>query len=69
MTVANQVAAIGGWGNPTCATLPLMDKNTWCFRRLCEQQPNGWFHFREGMFIHHANISPFSTGHENLNEP
>ena len=42
VTVANQVAVIGGWLNPTCATLPLMDKNTWCFRRLCEQQPNGW---------------------------
>ena len=36
-TVANQVAVIGGWHNLPCATLPLMDKNTWCFRRLCEQ--------------------------------
>ena len=43
-TVANQVAVIGGYRNPSCATLPLMDKNTWCFRRLCEQQPNGWNH-------------------------
>ena len=37
VTVANQVAVIGRWRNPSCATLPLMDKNTWCFRRLCEQ--------------------------------
>ena len=37
VTVANQVAVIGGELNPTCATLPLVDKNTWCFRRLCEQ--------------------------------
>ena len=35
----------------TCATLPLIDKNTWCFRRLCEQQPNGWYHFREAMVV------------------
>ena len=40
VTVANEVAVIGGWFNPTCATLPLIDKNTWCFRCLCEQQPN-----------------------------
>ena len=44
VTVANQVAIIGGEGNSTCATLPLMDKNSWCFQRLCEQQPNGWYH-------------------------
>ena len=37
VTVANQVAIIGGYENPTCATLPLMDKNSWCFQRLCEQ--------------------------------
>ena len=40
VTVANQVAVIGGVYNPTCATLPLIDKNTWCFRRLCEHQSN-----------------------------
>ena len=44
VTVANQVAIIGGLGNSTCATLPLMDKNSWCYQRLCEQQPNGWYH-------------------------
>ena len=44
VTVANQVAIIGGLGNSTCLTLPLMDKNSWCFQRLCEQQPNGWYH-------------------------
>ena len=47
VTVANQVAVVGGYRNPTCATFPLMDKNTWCFRRLCEQQPNRWYHCRE----------------------
>ena len=43
VTVANQVAIIGGLENSTCLTLPLMDKNSWCFQRLCEQQPNGWY--------------------------
>ena len=60
VTVANQVAVIGGWRNPTCATMPLMDKNTWCFRRLCEQKPSGWYHSVEGMGIGDADISPFS---------
>ena len=32
VTVANEVAMISGWGSPTCATLPLLDKHTWCFR-------------------------------------
>ena len=41
VAVANQVAVIGGGFNPTCTTLPLLDKNAWCFRCLCEQQPNG----------------------------
>ena len=57
VTVANQVAVIGGELNPTCATLPLVDKNTWCFRRLCEQQPNGWYQFRERIDIRHVHIS------------
>ena len=48
VTVANQVAVIGGWDNPSCATLKIMDKNTWCFRKLCDQAPNGWYHFWEG---------------------
>ena len=56
VTVANQVAVIGGWHNPSCATLPLMDRNSWCFYRLCEQQLSGWHLFREGM-----DISSFST--------
>ena len=60
-TVANQVAVISGFGSPTCATLPLLDKHTWCFQRLCEQQPNRWCLFGEGMNIQHADISPFST--------
>ena len=57
VTVANQVAVIGGWDNPTCATMILMDKNSWCFRQLCEQQPNGWYQFRERIDIRHVHIS------------
>ena len=49
VTAANQVAVIGGGFKPPCATLPLLDKNSWCFRRLCEQHPNEWYQFREGM--------------------
>ena len=41
--VANQIAVIGGFQNPNCATLPLLDKNSWCFRRLCDRLPNGWY--------------------------
>ena len=48
VTVTNQIAVIGGYMNPTCATFPLMDKHTWCFRRLlCEQPANGWYQFRQ----------------------
>ena len=57
VTVANQVAVISGFGNPSCATFGIIDKNTWCFRRLCEQQPNGWCLLGEGMNIQHADIS------------
>ena len=57
VTVANQVAVIGGGFNSTCATLPLLDKNSWCFRQLCEQQPNGWYQFRERIDIRHVHIS------------
>ena len=42
VAVANQVAVIGGFRTTSCATFPLMDKNTCCFRRLCEQNPSGW---------------------------
>ena len=45
--VANEVAVIGGRRNPSCATLRLMDKNTWCFRQLCEQPQIEWFHSLE----------------------
>ena len=55
VTVANQVAVIGGWDNPSCSTLPLMDKNSWCFRRLCEQHPKGCFHSQEGSGAQDAN--------------
>ena len=61
VTVANQLAVIGGWSNSTCATLPLMDKNSWCFCRLCEQQSNGWYYSLKGMGIRDADISPFFT--------
>ena len=61
VTVSNQVAVIGGLRNPSCATLPLLDRNSWCFRRLCEQQPNGWHHSLEGVGIRDDDISPFST--------
>ena len=43
VNVVNQIAVIGGLNNSACATFPLMDKHTWCFRRLCEQQPSGWY--------------------------
>ena len=61
VTVANQVAVISGWGSRTCATLPLLDKHTWCFRRLYEQQIDRWCLFREGRNIQHADNSPFPT--------
>ena len=61
VTAANRIAVIGGEHNPSCTTLPLMDRNSWCFRRLCEQQSNGWYHSLEGMGIRDADISPFST--------
>ena len=61
VAVANQVAVIGGWENPSCATVPLMDRKSWCFRRLCEQQPNRWYHSFEGLGIRDDDISPFST--------
>ena len=44
VTVANQIAVISGRRNPSCLTLPLMDKHTWIFCRLGEQFPNGWHH-------------------------
>ena len=44
VTVADQVAVICGWRNQSCATLRLMDKNTWCFRQLCEQPRIEWYH-------------------------
>ena len=51
MVTANQVAVIGGVYNFTCATLPLMDRNSWCFRRLCDQHPNGWYQSLDGLSI------------------
>ena len=51
VTVANQVAVIGGGFNPTCGTLPLLDRNSWCFQRLCEQHFNRWYNCLEQMGI------------------
>ena len=34
------IAVTGGSDNAPCATLSLVDKNTWCFRRLTEQVPS-----------------------------
>ena len=64
VTVANQVAVIGGWRNPTCVTLPLMDRNSWCFRRLCEQQSNGWYHSLEGIGIRDADILTLASARQ-----
>ena len=61
VTVANQIAVISGWDNPTCATLPLMDKHTWCFRRLCELQPSGWYHNGKEWVIEMPMRQPIST--------
>ena len=66
VTVANQVAVIGGWRTTSCATLPLIDKNTWCFRRLCEHQSNGWYHSLENAGIRDEDISPFFTSTSTL---
>ena len=54
MIVSNQIAVISGSGSPTCATLPLMDKYTWCFCRLFKHQPSGLYHSMEGMGIRDA---------------
>ena len=35
VTIANQITMIGGCENRTSATFSLVDKHTWCFRRLC----------------------------------
>ena len=62
VTVANQIAMIAGFENPTCATFLLMDKNTWCFCQLCEQQqPSGWYHSLQGMGYRVADILPCLT--------
>ena len=37
------IAVIGGSGNASCETLSLIDKKTWCFRRLTEQVPSTIF--------------------------
>ena len=60
VAAVDRIAVIGGWGYPSCGTLPLMDRNSWCFRQLCQQQPSGWYHFREGMDTQHGDILPLS---------
>ena len=37
------IAVISGYDDTSCATLSLVDKNTWCFRRLIEQVPSTIF--------------------------
>ena len=59
--VANHVAVISGFGSSACATLPLLDKHTWCFRRLFEHQIDRCCLFREGRNIQLADNSPFSA--------
>ena len=65
VTLADQIAVIGGWGYPSCVTLPLLDKNSWCFCRLSEQHPNGWYQFREGMGIRDVNATSCSISTSN----
>ena len=43
MVHSREIAGIGGSDNAPCATLSLVDKNTWCFRRLIEQVPSRIF--------------------------
>ena len=61
VTFANQIAVISGYWYPSCEKVSLMDRNTWCFRRLCEQQPNEWYHrHQEQCGIRDANRTPCS---------
>ena len=46
VTVGSQIVVVGGIGNESCTTLPVMDKNTWCFWRLSEPQTNVWYRCR-----------------------
>ena len=39
LAVDKKIAVIGGEKNPWCATFGIMDKDSWCFRRLCEHEP------------------------------
>ena len=39
VAVDNQIALIGGEKHSWCATFGITDKNSWCFRRLCEHEP------------------------------
>ena len=57
VTVANQVAVIGGMLNHSCATYGIVDTYTWCFLRLCKQHVNGCFHSRQGMHIGDINAT------------
>ena len=52
VALADQIVGIVGGKITDSGTLPLMDKTTWCFRKLCDKPLNGWYHFlgriREG---------------------
>ena len=47
VTVGSHIAVVGGLGNESSATLPVMDKNTWCFWRLSEPQRNKSYRRRD----------------------
>ena len=66
VTVADQVAIIGGWRNPSCVTLPLMDKNTWCFRQLCQQPWIEWHHCHERSGNEDVNVTSWTISSSTL---
>ena len=54
---------IFGCGKAHCATLSLIDKNTWCFRRLIEQGPSTMFGSRNKAAPERATVSNESDEH------
>ena len=47
--IDTKVAVISEFGNPGCVTLSIVDKNSWCFRRLLEQPQRIIDQFRLGL--------------------
>ena len=66
VTVGNQIAVISGMDSPTCATLPLMDKNTWCFRQLFEQPRIEWYHCDERSGDGDVNVTSWTISSSTL---